>query len=135
MLNAWRTPHSLTESQLKADGRETVHSFSFIVPARHEEAVLEHTLSRLISGDHPDFEMLVVVGDDDPGTREVAERMANRYPDRIKVVVDPSWPKSKPKALNAALSYCSGMHHRRLRRRGRCSPGVAASGGPVLSGD
>jgi cellulose synthase/poly-beta-1,6-N-acetylglucosamine synthase-like glycosyltransferase len=109
MLNAWRTPHSLTESQLKADGRETVHSFSLIVPARHEEAVLEHTLSRLISSDHPDFEVLVVVGHDDPGTREVAERMANRYPDRIKVVVDPSWPKSKPKALNAALPYCSGM--------------------------
>ena len=109
MLNAWRTPHSLTESQLKADGRETVHSFSLIVPARHEEAVLEHTLSRLISSDHPDFEILVVVGHDDPGTREVAERMANRYPDRIKVIVDPSWPKSKPKALNAALSYCSGM--------------------------
>jgi glycosyltransferase XagB len=109
MLNAWRTPHSLTESQLKADGRETVHSFSLIVPARHEEAVLEHTLSRLISSDHPDFEILVVVGHDDPGTREVAERMANRYPDLIKVVVDPSWPKSKPKALNAALSYCSGM--------------------------
>jgi len=109
MLNAWRTPYSLTESQLKADGRETVHSFSLIVPARHEEAVLEHTLSRLISSDHPDFEILVVVGHDDPGTREVAERMANRYPDRIKVIVDPSWPKSKPKALNAALSYCSGM--------------------------
>ena len=109
MLNAWRTPHSLTESQLKADGRETVHSFSLIVPARHEEAVLEHTLSRLISSDHPDFEVLVVVGHDDPGTRAVAERMANRYPDRIKVVVDPSWPKSKPKALNAALPYCSGM--------------------------
>jgi cellulose synthase/poly-beta-1,6-N-acetylglucosamine synthase-like glycosyltransferase len=109
MLNAWRTPHSLTESQLKADGRETVHSFSLIVPARHEEAVLEYTLSRLISSDHPDFEILVVVGHDDPGTREVAERMANRYPDDIKVIVDPSWPKSKPKALNAALSYCSGM--------------------------
>lgn len=109
MLNAWRTPHSLTESQLKADGRETVHSFSLIVPARHEEAVLKYTLSRLISSDHPDVEILVVVGHDDPGTREVAERMANRYPDHIKVVVDASWPKSKPKALNAALPYCSGM--------------------------
>jgi cellulose synthase/poly-beta-1,6-N-acetylglucosamine synthase-like glycosyltransferase len=109
MLHAWRTPDSLTESRLEADGREMTHSFSLIVPARHEEAVLEATLSRLISSDHPDFEVLVVVGADDPGTREVAERMAGRHPELIKVIVDSSWPKSKPKALNAALPYCSGM--------------------------
>ena len=35
--------------------------------------------------------------------------MANRYPEHIKVIIDPSWPKSKPKAFNAALPYCSGM--------------------------
>ena len=94
MLNAWRTPHSLTGSQLKADGRETVHSFSLIVPARHEEAVLEYTLSRLISSDHPDVEILVVVGHDDPGTRDVAERMANRYPDYIRSSSTLAGPKA-----------------------------------------
>lgn len=109
MLYAWRTPDSLNQSRLEADGRETAYSFSLIVPARHEEAVLEHTLSRLISSDHPAFELLVVVGADDPGTREVAERVADRHPERVKVIVDSSWPKSKPKALNAALPYCSGM--------------------------
>jgi cellulose synthase/poly-beta-1,6-N-acetylglucosamine synthase-like glycosyltransferase len=131
MLHAWRTPNALTESHLKADGREPAHSFSLIVPARHEEAVLETTLSRLISSDHPDFEVLVIVGVDDPGTREVAERMADRYPERIRVIIDPSWPKSKPKALNAALPYCSGsvtgvfdaeddVHPALLRRVDQC---------------
>jgi glycosyltransferase XagB len=109
MLHAWRTPDSLNQSRLEADGRKTAYSFSLIVPARHEEAVLEHTLSRLISSDHPAFELLVVVGTDDPGTRAVAERVADRHPERVKVIVDDSWPKSKPKALNAALPYCSGM--------------------------
>jgi glycosyltransferase XagB len=85
-----------------------VHSFSLIVPARHEEVVLEATLTRLMTSDHPDFEVLVVVGDDDAGTREVAERVAARHPDRLRVVVDASRPKNKPKALNAALPYCSG---------------------------
>ena len=131
MLHAWRTPDSLTASRLEADGRKTAHSFSLIVPARHEEAVLETTLSRLIGSDHPDFEVLVVVGDDDPGTREVAERMAERHPERVRVVVDPSWPKSKPKALNAALPYCSAtitgvfdaeddVHPALLRRVDQC---------------
>jgi cellulose synthase/poly-beta-1,6-N-acetylglucosamine synthase-like glycosyltransferase len=131
MLHAWRTPDSLTESRLEADEREMAFSFSLIVPARHEEAVLETTLSRLISSDHPDFEVLVVVGTDDPGTREVAERMAGRHPERIRVIVDPSWPKSKPKALNAALPYCSAtitgvfdaeddVHPTLLRRVDQC---------------
>jgi cellulose synthase/poly-beta-1,6-N-acetylglucosamine synthase-like glycosyltransferase len=131
MLHAWRTPDSLTESRLEPDGREMAYSFSLIVPARHEEAVLETTLSRLISSDHPDFEVLVVVGTDDPGTREVAERMASHHPERIKVIVDPSWPKSKPKALNAALPYCSAtitgvfdaeddVHPALLRRVDQC---------------
>jgi cellulose synthase/poly-beta-1,6-N-acetylglucosamine synthase-like glycosyltransferase len=131
MVYAWRTPDSLTESRLKADGRKAVHSFSLIVPARHEEAVLETTLTRLIASHYPDFEVLVVVGHDDPGTREVAERMADRHSDRIRVIVDASEPKSKPKGLNAALPYCSGtitgvfdaeddVHPALLRRVDQC---------------
>jgi cellulose synthase/poly-beta-1,6-N-acetylglucosamine synthase-like glycosyltransferase len=108
MLYAWRTPGSLAESRLTRDDREPAHSFSLIVPARHEEAVLETTLSRLAETAHPAFEVLVVVGDDDPATREVAERVADRNPGIVNVVVDDSFPKSKPKALNAALPHCSG---------------------------
>jgi cellulose synthase/poly-beta-1,6-N-acetylglucosamine synthase-like glycosyltransferase/4-amino-4-deoxy-L-arabinose transferase-like glycosyltransferase len=131
MLYAWRTPDSLAGSRLEADGRRPKHSFSLIVPARHEEAVLETTLSRLISSDYTDYEVLVVVGSDDPGTREVAERMADRHPGRIQVIVDASWPKSKPKALNAALPHCYGsitgvfdaeddVHPALLRRVDQC---------------
>jgi cellulose synthase/poly-beta-1,6-N-acetylglucosamine synthase-like glycosyltransferase len=108
MLYAWRTPHSFTESRLSRDSREPAHTFSLIVPARHEEAVLEVTLERLSQSDHPAFEIIVVVGDDDPATRKVAERLAARRPDRVKVVVDSSCPKSKPKALNTALPHCTG---------------------------
>ncbi len=108
MLHAWRTPESFAESRLHRDDREPAHSFSLIVPARHEQAVLEVTLGRLIQSDHPAFEVVVVVGDDDPATRDVAERMAADHPQLVKVVVDASCPKSKPKALNAALPHCRG---------------------------
>jgi len=108
MLYAWRTPHSFTESRLLRDDREPAHAFSLIVPARYEEAVLEVTLDRLSRSDYPDFEIIVVVGDDDPATGRVAERVAARCPDRVKVVVDSSYPKSKPKALNRALPHCTG---------------------------
>jgi glycosyltransferase XagB len=108
MLYAWRTPAALARSRLTDDNLSPAYSFSLIVPARHEQGVLAATLSRLVEIDHPDVEVLVVVGNDDPETREVAERVAGCHPERVAVVVDSSWPKSKPRALNAALPYCTG---------------------------
>jgi cellulose synthase/poly-beta-1,6-N-acetylglucosamine synthase-like glycosyltransferase len=122
MLDAWRTPASFAEGGLEGDGLEPTRSLSLIVPARHEEAVLETTLSRLIAGDHPAFEVLVVVGSDDPATREVAERVAGHHPQQVKVVIDASWPKNKPKAVNAALPPLHRRDHWCVRRRRGESP-------------
>jgi glycosyltransferase XagB len=107
-LHAWRTPASLEATGFVASATEPRHSFSLIVPARHEEAVLGHTLERLASSQHPSFEVLAVVGDDDPDTRAVAEETASRHPDRIRVLVDSSQPKNKPRALNTALPAAAG---------------------------
>jgi hypothetical protein len=107
-LHAWRTPASLAATGFAVRTQEPRHSFSLIVPARHEEAVLERTLERLATSHHPNFEVLAVVGDDDPDTRAVAEATAARHPDRIRVLVDSSQPKSKPKSLNTALPHCGG---------------------------
>jgi cellulose synthase/poly-beta-1,6-N-acetylglucosamine synthase-like glycosyltransferase len=107
-LHAWHTPDSFEASHFMGDQAEPTSSFSLIVPARHEEAVLATTLSALVQSDHPGFEVIVVVGADDVPTREVAELVADVHPTLVKVVVDHSWPKSKPRALNAALPYCHG---------------------------
>ncbi|HZU80362.1 MAG TPA: glycosyltransferase, partial [Acidimicrobiales bacterium] len=124
MLHAWRTPDTLVGTSFAgkaATGPGTgdgpgaaparapmARSYSLIVPARHEEAVLGTTLERLATLDHPSVEVLAVVGHDDPGTRQVAEAVAGRHPDRVRVVVDNKWPKNKPKALNTALAECRG---------------------------
>jgi cellulose synthase/poly-beta-1,6-N-acetylglucosamine synthase-like glycosyltransferase len=107
-LHAWNTPVSLSDSGSADIDLGPAHSFSLIVPARHEEALLESTLAQLVTSSHPCFEVLVVVGDDDRGTRTAAERVAARHPAIVKVIVDASVPKSKPKALNAALPHCTG---------------------------
>ena len=107
-LHAWRTPGSLEATGFATQATEPRESFSLIVPARHERAVLGSTLERLAASRHPNFEVLAVVGDDDPETREVAVATAERYPDRISVLVDSSQPKNKPKALNTALPHCAG---------------------------
>jgi cellulose synthase/poly-beta-1,6-N-acetylglucosamine synthase-like glycosyltransferase/putative flippase GtrA len=108
MLHAWRTPQTLAATGFSGAAGDPRLSFSLIVPARHEQAVLGATLSRLAAIDHPAFEVLVVVGDDDPETAAVAQRAARRHPDQIRVVLDTSRPKNKPKALNRALPACRG---------------------------
>ncbi len=52
--------------------------------------------------------MLVVVGDDDHGMLEAAKRAHRLSPHLIRVVVDSGTPKTKPRALNAALPFCRG---------------------------
>jgi cellulose synthase/poly-beta-1,6-N-acetylglucosamine synthase-like glycosyltransferase len=112
MLHAWRDPQTLLATGFTADSGAAhaplTESFSLLVPARHEDAVLEATLKRLLELDHPDFEVIPIVGHDDPGTAEVAHRVAGRHPDQVRVVVDHNWPKNKPKALNSALPACHG---------------------------
>jgi glycosyltransferase XagB len=108
MLHAWRTPESLDETGFPGPVVEPQLSFSLLVPARHEQAVLGATLARLAASDYPAFEILVVVGHDDPATAAVAERAARRHPSLIRVLVDTNRRKNKPKALNTALPYCRG---------------------------
>jgi cellulose synthase/poly-beta-1,6-N-acetylglucosamine synthase-like glycosyltransferase len=100
-------PDAMVPAVALAAEVETSHSFSLLVPARHEERVLAGTLERLARLDHPDFEVLAIVGDDDPSTRAVAEEVAQRWPDRVRVVIDQSMPKSKPASLNTGLAVAA----------------------------
>jgi cellulose synthase/poly-beta-1,6-N-acetylglucosamine synthase-like glycosyltransferase len=110
MLHAWTTPEHLVATRFsgRAPSGTSRLRFSLLVPARHEEAVLGDTLDRLAAVDYEDVEILAIVGHDDPGTAAVARAAAQRHPDRVRVVVDSSVPKNKPKALNTALPECTG---------------------------
>jgi cellulose synthase/poly-beta-1,6-N-acetylglucosamine synthase-like glycosyltransferase len=107
-MHAWRTPETLAATRFpQPDGSHALY-FSLLVPARHEEAVLEHTVNRLLESTHTRFEILIIVGHDDPGTAEVAHRLASRTPERIRVITDTNAVKNKPRALNTALPFCRG---------------------------
>ena len=108
MLHAWRTPKHLSGTRFNELTRDTHLSFSLLVPARHEQAVLGQTLDTLAAVNHPDVEVIAIIGHDDPETELVAREAAARHPDRVRVVIDHSVPKNKPKALNTALKSCRG---------------------------
>ena len=48
MLHAWRTPEVLRATRFEPPDGAPALSFSLLVPARHEELVLEHTVTRLL---------------------------------------------------------------------------------------
>jgi cellulose synthase/poly-beta-1,6-N-acetylglucosamine synthase-like glycosyltransferase len=81
-------------------------SFSLIVAARQEAAVLPATLAALTRTDHPHFEILVVVEAGDAPTVLAAQAAALEAPDRIRVLVRAGGPGRKPAALNYALAHC-----------------------------
>lgn len=108
MVHAWRTPETLASTQFSKHDDRCGLRFSLLVPARHEESVLAHTVERLLEARHDNFEVIVIVGHDDPKTADVAYELARRDTERVRVVVDTNEVKNKPKALNTALPACTG---------------------------
>lgn len=108
MLHAWRSTEALAATRFSSVPAPPRRRFSLLVPARHEEAVLGHTLDRLAASDHPDFEIIVIIGHDDPGTEAVARAAEDRHPGLVRVVIDHSVPKNKPRGMNTALPEVTG---------------------------
>ncbi len=108
MLYAWRSKSTYDSTAFSKQPLAPRHTFTLLVPGRHEEEVMGQTLDALAAQTHPDVQIIAIVGDDDPGTEAVVRAAAARHPDRIEVVVDDSVPKNKPKALNRALPYAGG---------------------------
>ena len=106
MVDSWRTPESVAMTRFP-DPDAPQLSFSLLVPARDEEQVLARTVHRLLEQDHPDFEVILIVGDDDEGTAEVARQLADDNP-RVRFEVDRHPVKNKPRALNTGLPVCRG---------------------------
>jgi cellulose synthase/poly-beta-1,6-N-acetylglucosamine synthase-like glycosyltransferase len=108
MLYSWRTPEAATRVGFLMTRRRPKNTFTLMVPARHEEDVLGDTIDQMAQAEYPHLEILVIIGHDDAGTARVAEEAARRHPGLVRVVIDHSWPKNKPKALNTALDEASG---------------------------
>src|SRR6478609_8085301 len=108
MLHAWRSPDALAATGFRRRAAGAPRSFSLLLPARHEQDVLRDTIGALARLDHPKYEVIVIIGHDDPETESVAREAAARHPRIVSVVMDYHVPKNKPRALNTALRECRG---------------------------
>lgn len=108
MVHSWRSPAQLEGTRFSVDPLPPRRTFTVLVPARHEEFMLRSTLDQLAQQDHPGFEVIVIVGDDDPGTELAAREAAAQHPDLIGVVIDDNPVKTRPGALNSGLAVAKG---------------------------
>jgi len=109
MLHAWRTPENFQATNVSTGSVQGRHSFSIIVPCRDEPFdVMSATVEGLMAQVHPWVEIVMSVGDDDPGTVQHARTLAALHPRNIKVSLNTDPVKNKPRQLNSALALCTG---------------------------
>ncbi|HKH05891.1 MAG TPA: glycosyltransferase [Acidimicrobiales bacterium] len=129
MLHAWRGVDARAAAPGFGPPEEPATSFSVLVPAvgpRADPDRLGPTLESLAALDHPFVEVLAVVGHDDAACRTAAGAIADRHPERVRVVVDRNFRKSPSLALATGLADSTGevvavfepgddVHHQLLR--------------------
>jgi glycosyltransferase XagB len=114
MLYAWEDPNKLKRNQAPRRYLEPELAFTILLPARHEEAVIQETIQRMVDLDYPEekVQILVVIESGDKGTiKKVREKlkilkeMGNK---NIKLITFSEPPINKPHGLNLGLRHSTG---------------------------
>ena len=114
MIYTWDRPEVSALARVPDAWAGPHFSFTAIVPARHEEEVIQATIARAAGADYPAqlVQVIVVCSADDTGTIERAAasidrlRMGGRP--NVELVVFNDGPINKPHGLNAALTRARG---------------------------
>jgi glycosyltransferase XagB len=110
-LYAWNRPPS--DSAAPDDFIKPRLSFTVMLPARHEEDVIQTTIERVARANYPTHlvQIMVICSVDDEGTISKAEEKIHELRQKglsnISVVVFDDQPINKPHGLNAALQYAT----------------------------
>jgi len=106
MLYSWEHPERLDASHGPKYFRAPHFSFTALLPARHEEAVIYETIQRIWAANYPThlLEVVVVCHSDDAGTLAEAERAIRRIGSpNVRVETFSTLPINKPHGLNVGL--------------------------------
>jgi len=106
ILYAWNEPDTIEKNKSPKRLIEPRFSFTALLPARHEEAVIGETIAAIANIDYPEEmkELLVLVRGDDRETLEAAQRVMDTLGrENIKLVVVNDTPVNKPNQLNWGL--------------------------------
>ncbi len=106
ILYTWDVPERLQAGRAPQKFLPAHHSFTVLLPARHEEAVIYETIQRVWNANYPLdlLEVVVICHGDDHGTIAEARRAIHKIGSpsiRVETFYDP--PINKPHGLNVGL--------------------------------
>jgi cellulose synthase/poly-beta-1,6-N-acetylglucosamine synthase-like glycosyltransferase len=114
MLYAWEDEEKHFSSRAPRDLAQPATSFTVMLPARHEEAVIADTIQRLVELRYPRelVQVLVVMEAGDHSTIDIVRQtitgLRERGIDNVDMVTFDDPPINKPHGLNVGLAYASG---------------------------
>jgi cellulose synthase/poly-beta-1,6-N-acetylglucosamine synthase-like glycosyltransferase/transposase len=112
MLYSWEHPERLEASRGPCSFLPPQLSFTVLLPARHEEAVIYETIKRVWAANYPSdlLEIVVICHIDDTGTIAEAQRAIREIDSsRVRVVTFCTPPINKPRGLNAGFQQTSNQ--------------------------
>jgi cellulose synthase/poly-beta-1,6-N-acetylglucosamine synthase-like glycosyltransferase len=113
MLYTWDQPEAYQKAKAPAEFVRPQKSFTVMLPARHEEDVIQTTIERVVRANYPRhlLEVVVICKTDDQGTiGKAAEKIASLKSegiDSVRVITFSNQPTNKPHGLNVGLGSTS----------------------------
>ena len=111
LLSAWDRPARLRSTAGPNRFKDPRLSFSVLIPAREEEAVIGETITRVWAANYPLrlLEIIVICQRDDAGTIAAVNTQIARLQTRhVRLVVYDAPPFNKPHALNEGFAASKG---------------------------
>jgi cellulose synthase/poly-beta-1,6-N-acetylglucosamine synthase-like glycosyltransferase len=114
MLYAWEDEEKHVRGRAPRSYERPRHSFTVLLPARHEEAVIQDTIQRVVDLSYPPdlVQILVVIEAGDHGTiAKVDEKLAelrDQGIENVRLVTFEGEPINKPRGLNVGLGLATG---------------------------
>ncbi|MCL4552615.1 MAG: glycosyltransferase [Candidatus Marsarchaeota archaeon] len=107
MLYGWREPDQLLEAQSRKHYAPPQKSFTVLLPARHEERVIQQTIARIYNSNYPKelLDIIVICESGDTGTIEKVNEKIGQLgaPGNVRLEVFDDRPINKPHGLNKGL--------------------------------
>jgi glycosyltransferase XagB len=113
MLYTWDRPEAYRRAKAPAEFLTPHRSFTVMLPARHEEDVIQTTIERVVRAEYPRhlLEVVVICKTDDEGTIAKAEEkirsLRSEGIGNVRVLTFSSQPTNKPHGLNVGLQGTS----------------------------
>jgi glycosyltransferase XagB len=111
MLYAWGDTSRADDFRAPTEYAAPQKSFTVLLPARHEEEVIQDTIQGVLNANYPRelLEIAVILRIDDTGTIEKVQekiaQLATQGVDNVRMVIFQDYPINKPHGLNIGFRY------------------------------